>query len=55
MGTNRRYAAYFDGQTDGRIKETFIAKSGPLQSLTPEEIEADRLPMTIYPEGIDRR
>lgn len=51
MGTNKRYAAYYDRHTDERIIETFIAKSGPLQSLTPEEIEADRLPMTIYPEG----
>lgn len=51
MGTNKRYAAYYDRQTDERIIETFVAQAGPLQSLTPEEIEADRLPMTIYPEG----
>lgn len=51
MGSNKRYAAYYDRLTDERIIETFVAKAGPLQSLTPEEIEADRLPMTIYPEG----
>lgn len=51
MGSNKRYAAYYDRQTEERILESFVVKYGPLQSLTPEEIEADRLPMTIYPEG----
>lgn len=51
MGSNKRYAAYYDRQNDERIIEAFVAKAGPLQSLTVEEIEADRLPMKIYAEG----
>ncbi|MFD5215266.1 hypothetical protein [Microbacterium sp. NPDC058345] len=51
MGSNRRYAHYYDRMTEERMIESFIAKAGPLQSLTPEEIELDALPLTIYPEG----
>lgn len=51
MGTNKRYAHYYDRMTEERIIESFIAKAGPLQSLSPEEIELDKLPLTIYPEG----
>lgn len=35
---------------DERLFKKYIATAGPLQSLTPEEIELDRLPLTIYPE-----
>ncbi|WP_269454388.1 hypothetical protein [Microbacterium sp. CH1] len=38
MGTNKRYAAYYGRQTEERIIETFIAKAGPLQSLTPRRL-----------------
>lgn len=51
MGSNKRYADYYDRLSEERIIETFIAKSGPLQSLTPAEIELDRLPLTVYPEA----
>lgn len=51
MGSNKRYAAYYDRRTEERIIESFVIKHGPLQSLTAEEVELDRLPLTIYPEG----
>lgn len=50
MGTNKRYAHRIDQAMDERILERFIAKAGPLQSLTPDELELDRLPVTIYPQ-----
>lgn len=48
MGTNRRYAHVIDRRMDERVLET-IAKSGPLQTLTAEELELDRLPVTTDP------
>lgn len=50
MGTNKRYAEHYDRLMDDRLFEKYIATAGPLQSLTPEEIELDRLPLTVYPE-----
>ena len=50
MGTNKRYAHYYDKLMDERIIERFVATAGPLQTLSPEELELDRLPVTIYPE-----
>jgi len=35
---------------DERIIERFVANAGPLQSLTPDELELDRAPVTIYPQ-----
>lgn len=51
MGANKRYAEYYDRLMNDRLFEKYIATAGPLQSLTPEEIELDRLPLTVYPEG----
>lgn len=51
VGTNKRYAHRYDQMTEERILEAFVIKHGPLQSLTPEESELDRLPLTIYPDG----
>lgn len=48
MGTNRRYADAVDRRMDDRILER-TAAGGPLQSLTPQELELDRLPLTITP------
>ncbi|MFK4806166.1 hypothetical protein ACI3KX_09880 [Microbacterium sp. ZW CA_36] len=49
MGSNRRYAAYFDKQMDNRILQS-IAEENPLQSLTPEELRQDTLPITRDPK-----
>lgn len=49
MGSNKRYAHYYDRLMEERIIERFVATAGPLQSLTPEELETDRSPVTIYP------
>ena len=51
MGTNKRYAHRVDQAMDERIIERFVATAGPLQSLTAEELELDRVPVTIYPDG----
>lgn len=50
MGTNKRHAHHYDRLMDENIIERFIATSGPLQSLTPEELELSTTPVTIYPK-----
>jgi hypothetical protein len=50
MGTNRRYAAYYDRLMDERIMERVAATSGPLQSLSWEELELDTQPVTRDPQ-----
>ena len=52
MGTNKRYAERVDQAMDERIIERFVQTAGPLQSLTPEELQLDRVPMTVYPAGV---
>ena len=49
MGKNVRYEHHYDQLVDHRILEQ-IAQRGPLQSLTPPELELDRLPLTISPD-----
>lgn len=49
MGSNRRYAAYFDRQMDNKILQR-IAEENPLQSLTSEELQQDTLPITRDPQ-----
>jgi len=49
LGTNRRYAHVIDAQMDARILER-VAADGALQSLTMEELELDRLPLTVDPD-----
>ncbi|MGB4778869.1 hypothetical protein [Microbacterium sp.] len=49
MGTSRRYAASVDRDMDKRILGR-IAHSGPLQTLTAEELQLDRTPVTIDPQ-----
>lgn len=49
MGTSKRLAALYDLYADVRALER-ISKTGPLQSLTPEELELDRMPVTTYPK-----
>ena len=48
MGTSKRYAHVVDAQMGKRILER-VAESGPLQNLTAEELELDRLAVTIDP------
>ena len=50
MGENKRYAHHFARMTDETIVERFVTTAGPLQSLTPEELELDSMPVTIYPK-----
>lgn len=49
MGSNKRYADYYDGLMDARILDRIAATAGPLQSLTPAELELDQLPVTVDP------
>ena len=49
MGTNKRYAAYFDRQMDNRILQR-IADEHQLQTLTSKELQSDRLPVTRDPQ-----
>ena len=48
MGSNRRYAAYYDRLMDDRILAK-IAGSGQLQTLTDAELELDKEPFTRDP------
>lgn len=50
MGTNKRYAASVDRQIDQRILERLVATSGPLQSLSADELALDSEPVTIDPQ-----
>lgn len=50
MGTSKRYAHHYDKLMGERIIERFVATSGPLQTLSPDELELDRLPLTVYPQ-----
>lgn len=49
IGTNKRYAVQLDRLMDDRIL-TNIASEHPLQSLTPQERQADTLPITRDPQ-----
>lgn len=48
MGSNRRYAHRVDDMMDARILER-VSRDGPLQTLSPGELELDRQPLTITP------
>lgn len=49
IGTSKRYAQYYDRRMDDRILAR-IASEHPLQSLTPQERQADLLPVTRDPQ-----
>ena len=49
MGTNKRYAEYYDRQMDARILQR-IAADFPLQTLTDRELQANSLPVTRDPQ-----
>lgn len=51
MGSNRRYADRYDKMQEERIIAAFVMKHGPLQTLHPDELELDTLPVTVYPVG----
>jgi hypothetical protein len=48
VGTNKRYAHRVDAMMDARILER-VSHDGPLQTLSPGELELDRHPLTITP------
>lgn len=48
MGTNRRYAEQVDARMSDRILQR-VAESGPLETLTPEELQLKQTPMTKDP------
>lgn len=50
MGTNKRYAHRIDDAMEQRILESFVANKGPLQTLSPDELELDKLPLTVDPQ-----
>ncbi|WP_449407982.1 hypothetical protein [Microbacterium maritypicum] len=49
MGTSKRLAWHYDRLMEETIIERFIATAGPLQTLTPDELELATAPVTIYP------
>jgi hypothetical protein len=48
VGTSKRYAHVVDAQMDARILQR-ISSDGPLQTLSPAELELDRLALTVTP------
>lgn len=50
MGTSKRLAWYYDRQMEEAIIERYVASAGPLQTLTPAELELTSAPVTIYPD-----
>ncbi|MFE2772316.1 hypothetical protein [Microbacterium resistens] len=50
MGTNRRYAHVIDRERDEQILARWVATAGPLQSLTPDELDLANEPVTIAPK-----
>jgi hypothetical protein len=51
MGTSKRLAWYYDKLMDERIQRSLMA--GPPLSLTPEELELDKEPLTRTPTPIE--
>jgi hypothetical protein len=51
VGTNVRYAAQIDAKRDEKINEIVMRDHQP-QSLTPNELELDLLPLTRTPKPI---
>lgn len=49
MGSNRRYAASVDRRMDARILER-TAQEGPLQTLSPSELQLDEFAVTTDPK-----
>lgn len=53
MGSNRRYPHLAEQRAQEReLREA--RKSGPLRSLTPEQIALHRYPLTVVPEHVRR-
>jgi len=48
MGSNKRYASSSDAGMAAKILDR-VAHDGPLQSLTPAELQLDRMPLTVDP------
>lgn len=48
MGTSKRYAHVIDARMDARVLEQ-IAAEGMLQTLTMQELQLDRVPLTVDP------
>lgn len=49
MGTSKRHAAHYDQRMDDKILEGVMAEQKPT-SLTPDELELDRHPLTRTPK-----
>jgi hypothetical protein len=54
MGTSKRLAPFYDMQAQHRAILS-AARHGPLQSLTDRELDLREQPVTIYPQGTQRR
>lgn len=49
MGSNRRYADAVDARMNERALQV-TARDSPLQSLSPEELRLDEVPLTVDPK-----
>jgi len=49
LGTSKRYAAHYDQRMNDKILERVMAEQTPT-SLTPDELELDRHPLTRTPK-----
>ena len=54
MGTSQRLAEHYDRRSEERLIAQ-AAKAGPLQSLTPRELDERNQPVTTYPVAAQRR
>lgn len=50
MGTSKRLAAQYDMYANEKALARIAKTAGPLQSLTSEELELHRMPVTVYPK-----
>lgn len=54
MGTSKRLAEHYDKRAEERLIAR-AAAAGPLQSLTPRELDEHYQPVTVYPHAVQRR
>ncbi|WP_460798758.1 hypothetical protein [Microbacterium sp. GXF0217] len=54
MGTSKRLAELYDQRAEERLIAR-AAKAGPLQGLTPRELDERNQPVTTYPAAIQKR
>ncbi|GGD83239.1 hypothetical protein GCM10007269_27620 [Microbacterium murale] len=50
MGSSKRLAALYDMYADEKALARIAKTAGPLQTLSSEELELERMPVTVYPK-----